>query len=130
MKIEHFLTKREDGIRLLHFKMSVPKITYKIIDWEIYCDDKYTLGTIDYINNNILTVEVTDESLICIRIATFEKRFFKFVNIEKETKNIIPVENITMELEEVSEVHEVHDIEKRLEIIAHGSSSDEDDTHN
>ena len=125
MEIEHFLTERENGMRLLHFKMSVPKMTYKIIDWEIYCDDKYTLGTIDYINNNILTVEVTDESLICIRIATFEKRFFKFVNIEKEininikNKNSVPVENITMELEEVS------DIEKRIGIITHESSDSE-----
>ena len=125
MEIEHFLTERENGMRLLHFKMSVPKMTYKIIDWEIYCDDKYTLGTIDYVNNNILTVEVTDESLICIRIATFEKRFFKFVNIEKETKNIIPVENITMELEEVSEVP---DIEKRLAIITHESSDSSNDS--
>jgi len=130
MKIDHFCTEGEDGIKLLHFKIIIPKMTYRIIDWEIYCDDKYTIGTIEYAHNNILTVEVTDESLICIRIAAFEKRFFKFVNMEKETniKKILPVENIIMELEEVSEVSEVSDIEKRLEIITHESSDSSNDS--
>tara|TARA_Y100000590_G_scaffold470610_1_gene666928 strand:- start:16168 stop:16557 length:390 start_codon:yes stop_codon:yes gene_type:complete len=129
MKIEHFCTESENGIRLLHFKINVSKDVLRLIDWEIYCDDNYTIGTIENPNYNILTVEVKDNSIVFIRIKSLDKPFFKFVNIEKEShiKHIIPVENITMELEEVQDVSE---ITKKLEIITHNSSSDEDDSEN